>query len=105
MYSLLGSLSPAVLHVFLVLSLFHILSFGRFSCSCCSVLVLMKAEECQCCQEINRCTKIMAEIDHEGECITLQPGFRNVRLNKYVLEVASLALKTKCGKSNKMLLV
>ena len=72
---------------------FHILSFGRCSCSCCSVLLVTKVEECQCCQEIDRCAKIMAEIDHEGQCITLHPGFRDVCLNKYVLEVASLGLK------------
>ena len=88
-----------------MLYLFHILSFGRCSCSGCSVLLVTKAEECQCCQEIDRCTEIMAEIDHEGQCITLHPGFRDVCLNKHVLEVASSGLKTKSGKSYKMLLV
>ena len=88
-----------------MLYLFHILSLGRCSCSCCSVLLVTKAEECQCCQEIDRCTEIMAEIDLEGQCITLHPGFRDVCLNKYVLEVASLGLKTKSGKSYKTLLI
>lgn len=83
---------------------FHILSFGRCSCSCSSVLLVAKAEECQCCHDIDRCGEIMAEIDQEGQCITLHPGFLDVCLNKYVLEVASLGLKTKSGKSYKALL-
>ena len=83
---------------------FHILSFDRCSCSRCSVLLVTKAEECHCCQEIDRCAEIMAEIDQEGKCITLHPGFRDVCLNKYVLEVASLGLKAKSGKSYKTLL-
>ena len=83
---------------------FHILSFGRCSCLCCSVLLITKAEECQCCHEIDRCGEIMAEIDQEGQCITLHPGFRDVCLNKYVLEVASLGLKTKSSQSYKTLL-
>ncbi|XP_067024276.1 P2X purinoceptor 7-like [Acropora muricata] len=74
------------------------------SCLCCSVLLITKAEECQCCHEIDRCGEIMAEIDQEGQCITLHPGFRDVCLNKYVLEVASLGLKTKSGQSYKTLL-
>lgn len=60
-----------------------------------------KAEECQCCKEIDRCAIVMGEIGREEDCITLHPGFRDVCLKKYVLEVASLGLKTKVGKSYK----
>ena len=60
-------------------------------------------EECQCCKEIDRCGEVMEAIDREGDCITLHPGFREVCLNKYVLEVAALGLKTKAGKSYKTL--
>ena len=38
------------------------------------------------------------DVGREEDCITLHPGFRDVCLNKYVLEVASLGLKTKAGK-------
>ena len=41
----------------------------------------------------------MAENDQEGQRITLHVGFCDVYLNKYMLEAASLGLKTKSGKS------
>ena len=33
-------------------------------------------------------------------CITLHPGFESVCLNRHVLEVAALGLKTRAGKSH-----
>ena len=56
-----------------------------------------KAEECQCYKEIDRCAEVMGKIGRK-RTITLHPGFRDVCLNKYVLEVASLGLKTKVAK-------
>ena len=41
----------------------------------------------------------MENIERAGDCITLHPGFQDVCLNQWVLEVASLNLKTKAGKS------
>ena len=41
----------------------------------------------------------MENIERAGDCITLHPGFQDVCLNRWVLEVASLNLKTKAGKS------
>ena len=60
-----------------------------------------KAEECQCCQEIDRCGEVMEEFGDPTRCIILHPGFRDVCLSKHVLEVAGLGLKTKSGKSYK----
>ena len=45
----------------------------------------------------------MSQVDLEDQCITLHPGFRDVCLNRWVLEIASLALKTKAGKSYRTL--
>ena len=45
----------------------------------------------------------MSQVDLEDQCITLHPGFRDVCLNQWVLEIASLALKTKAGKSYRTL--
>ncbi|KAK2570281.1 hypothetical protein P5673_005068 [Acropora cervicornis] len=59
-----------------------------------------KAEECICCKEIDRVGEVMSQVDLEDQCITLHPGFRDVCLNRWVLEIASLALKTKAGKSD-----
>ena len=41
----------------------------------------------------------MENIERAGDCITLHPGFQDVCLNRWVLEVASLNLKTKAVKS------
>ena len=41
----------------------------------------------------------MGEFGDEDKCITLHPGFHDVCLNKFVLEIAALSLKTKAGKS------
>ena len=38
-------------------------------------------------------------------CITLHPGFQDVCLNKHVLEIAALSLKTKAGKSYRTMFV
>ena len=64
-----------------------------------------KAEECQCCKEMDRCAEVMGKIGREEDCITLHPGFRDVCLNKYVLEVASLGPKTKVAKSYRTIYV
>ena len=33
-----------------------------------------------------------SEVDQAGDCVTLHPVFQDVRLNRWVLEVASLTL-------------
>ncbi|CAH3159432.1 unnamed protein product [Porites lobata] len=70
-------------------------------CTCwnCSVDIATKKEECICCKEIDRAGEVMENIERAGDCITLHPGFQDVCLNRWVLEVASLNLKTKAGKS------
>ena len=35
----------------------------------------------------------MSEVEREGDCVTIHPGFQDVCLNRWVLEVASLTLK------------
>ncbi|CAH3116039.1 unnamed protein product [Porites lobata] len=70
------------------------------SCSNCSVSLVTKAQECICCKEIDRCEEVMEEaIGDRTLCITLHPGFESVCLNRHVLEVAALGLKTRAGKS------
>lgn len=82
---------------------FTLLFWDRCLCSNCSVDLATKAEECQCCQEIDRCGEVMEEFGDPKRCITLHPGFQDVCLSKHVLEVAALGLKTKSGKSYKTL--
>ena len=45
----------------------------------------------------------MGQLDLEDRCITLYPGFHVVCPNRWVLEVASLNLETKGGKSYRVL--
>ena len=71
----------------------------RCKCSLCSVEAITKPEECICCKEIDRVSEVMGQLDLEDRCIILHPGFQDVCLNRWVLEVASLNLKTKAGKS------
>lgn len=75
----------------------------RCKCSRCSIEALTKAEECICCKEIDRVGEVMSQADLEDQCITLHPGFNDVCLNRWVLQIASLALKTKAGKSYRTL--
>ena len=74
--------------------------FCRCSCSNFSVSLVTKAQERICCKEIDRCEEVMEEaIGDRTVCITLHPGFESVCLNRHVLEVAALGLKTWAGKS------
>lgn len=82
--------------------MFYLTLLGiRCFCSNCSVALATKAEECQCCQEIDRCGEVMEQFGDPKRCITLHPGFTEVCLSKHVLEVAALGRKTKSGKSYK----
>ena len=67
----------------------------RCKYSRCSLKAITKPEECICCKEIDRVSEVMGQLDLEDRCITLHPGFHEVCLNRWVLEVASLNLKTK----------
>ena len=62
-----------------------------------------KAEEYQCCQEIDHCGEVMEQFGDPKRRITFHPGFQDVCLSKHVLEVAALGLKTKSGKSYRTL--
>lgn len=79
--------------------------FPRCFCSNCSPDLTTKAEECQCCKEIDRCGEVMEQFGDRQRCITLHPGFQDVCLNKHMLEVAALSLKTKAGKSYRTMFV
>ncbi|CAH3177506.1 unnamed protein product [Porites lobata] len=72
-------------------------------CSNCSVGFTTKPEECQCCREIDRCDEVMERFGDTSQGITLHPGFQDVCLNHHVSEVAALGLKTKSGKSYRVL--
>ena len=65
----------------------------------CSIELVCKPEEFLCCKEINRCGEVMENFGEEQGCKTSRPGFQDVCLNQHVLEVASLSLKTRSGKS------
>lgn len=76
--------------------MFYLTFWGiRCFCSNCSVDLATKAEECQCCQEIDRCGKVMEQFGDPKRCITFHPGFEDVCLSKHVLEVAALGSLTK----------
>ena len=66
--------------------------FPTCFCSNCSPDLTTKAEECQCCPEIDRCGKVMEQFDDCQRCLALHSGFQDVCLNKHVLEVAALSL-------------
>ena len=70
-------------------------SLSRCFCSNCSTDLTTKAEECQCCQEIDRCGEVMEQFGDRQRCITLHPGFQDVCLNKHVLEIAALSRRLK----------
>ena len=69
-----------------------------------SVTLATKAEECVCCKEIDPVDEIMRAVDQAGDCVTLHLGFQDVCLNRWVLQVASLILKTKAGKTYRSIL-
>ena len=73
----------------------------RCECGNCGLDLLVKPEECHCCMEIQQCRNKMFEYeDEENEkCILEHPGFKDICLNEYVLEIAALGLKTK-GRRN-----
>ena len=69
-----------------------------FKCSCshCSVELITKPEECLCCREINRWQEKLTEAEHEeAKCITLHPGFCDVCMDRWVLQIAAFGLKTR----------
>ncbi|XP_022802031.1 uncharacterized protein LOC111339612 [Stylophora pistillata] len=63
----------------------------------CSPEFARKAEECFFFQEIDRCGEVMEEFGFFLKCITLHPGFQDVCLFFFVLQVAALNLKTRSG--------
>ncbi|PFX21922.1 hypothetical protein AWC38_SpisGene13591 [Stylophora pistillata] len=67
-------------------------------CSNCSLEFVVKHEECRCCKEVNRCVEKMEELEMD-DCILLHPGFADVCLNKWVLQIAGIGLKTRENKS------
>ena len=71
----------------------------RCRCSNCSLTCVVRAEECRCCMEVNRCTERMEEVEKDGQCITMHPGFDSVCLDWWVLQTAGIGLKTKLKKS------
>ena len=58
--------------------------------------MIVKPEECRCCMEIDRCRDKMYEHEDEGsrKCIIDHPGFTDICLKEWVLQIASLGLKT-----------
>ena len=56
--------------------------------------------ECRCCTEIEECSqRLLVNYSKPNiNCITEHPGFNEVCLNEWVLEVAGLGLKSKNGK-------
>ena len=59
---------------------------------------MVRAEECRCCTEVNQCTERMEEVEKDGQCITMHPGFGSVCLDQWVLQTAGIGLKTKLKK-------
>ena len=53
--------------------------------------------ECRRCMEIGQCREKMYEHEHENtrKCVIDHPGYTDVCLNEFVLDTASLGLKTK----------
>ena len=73
-------------------------NLNRCRCSNCSLACVVRAEECRCCMEVNRCTERM-EVQKDGQCITMHPGFNSVCLDQWVSQTAGIGLKTKSKKS------
>ncbi|XP_033107345.1 P2X purinoceptor 7-like [Anneissia japonica] len=55
------------------------------------------AKECICCNEVTKINEKMEKVDMKGECITHHPGFRDICLNEWVLQVAYLAYRQQYG--------
>ncbi len=72
----------------------------RCECGHCALDLVVKPQECCCCMEINACRDTMHQYEEEErKCILDHPGFNEVCLNEFVLQAASLGLKTKGHRS------
>ena len=70
----------------------------RRVCDKCLLENIVKAEECQCCREINVCVSRMDCCGQEIKCITDHPAFENGCLDRWVLRLAAMGLKIKTNK-------
>ncbi|XP_067025620.1 uncharacterized protein [Acropora muricata] len=68
-------------------------------CSNCSLECITKPEECRCCMDMDRCTERMAEVEKDGQCITVHPGYAACCLNTWVLSNAAISLRTMAQKT------
>ncbi|CAC5418551.1 unnamed protein product [Mytilus coruscus] len=66
-------------------------------CDCGHCESMPTANECICCQELNRMTDKMEELPSPTQCITEHPGFEPVCLNQYVLETAYYQYRQQYG--------
>ena len=59
-------------------------------------------EECRCCTEMEECMQKVSSYSQDNSeqvnCVTEHPGFDEVCLKQWVLEVAGISLKNKNGK-------
>ncbi|XP_033107350.1 uncharacterized protein LOC117109201 [Anneissia japonica] len=62
-------------------------------CTCTNCVPMPTAKECICCNEVTKINEKMEKVDMKGECITHHPGFRDICLNEWVLQVAYLAYR------------
>ena len=53
--------------------------FHRCICLKCSVTLATKAEECVCCEVIDRIDEMMRAVNQDGDCVTL---YQDVSLNQ-----------------------
>ncbi|XP_046852960.1 uncharacterized protein LOC124446177 [Xenia sp. Carnegie-2017] len=69
-------------------------------CGHCSLDLVVNPQECRCCMELEQCRGKMNQFEvDERKCILDHPGFNEVCLNEFVLQAASLGLKTKGHRS------
>ena len=75
----------------------------RCKCSCCSLEAITKPEECICSKEVDRVSELMGQLDLEDRRVLPRIPVSRIHLNRWVLEVVSLNLKTKSGTSYRVL--
>jgi len=89
-----------ILIAVILLLLFFLSYIIRCSCGKCSTTWLQNANECCCCQDIEKCVEalsdewVLEEMKAAPGCITLHPSFKTVCLERWSLRLAAGKYKT-----------
>jgi hypothetical protein len=75
-------------------------SYSRRFCGFCSITFLQNANECSCCQDMEKCVESLSDkwvpqdLETAPKCITLHPAFNTICLDRWSLRLASGKFRT-----------